>query len=69
LGNVVLSSKHYELSNNSFELSDVLSASEPFDWKGDGIKRPADDGMIVFWNEALEKYKKQGKPDWKQFKK
>ncbi len=61
--------EHYELSNNSFELSDVLSASEPFDWNGSGIKRPADDGMVVFWNEALEKYRKLGKPDWKQMKK
>lgn len=61
--------EHYELSNNTFDVSDILSASEPMDWDGSGIKRPADNGMIDFWNEALEKYRKQGKPDWKTLKK
>ncbi len=61
--------EHYELSNNTFDVSDILSASEPMDWDGSGIKHPADNGMIDFWNEALEKYRKQGKPDWKKLKK
>ena len=61
--------EHYELSENTFDVSDILSASEPMDWNGTGIKRPADDGMIDFWNEAIEKYRKQGKPSWKQLKK
>ena len=61
--------EHYELSNNTFDVSDILSASEPMDWNGSGIKRPADSAMIDFWNEALEKFWKQGIPDWKKIKK
>jgi len=61
--------EHYELSENTFDVSDILSASEPMDWDGTGIKRPADSGMIDFWNKALEKFRKQGKPEWKQLKK
>ena len=60
--------EHYELSENTFDVSDILSASEPMDWNGTGIKRPADSGMIDFWNDAIEKYRKQGKPDWKKLK-
>ena len=56
-------------SNNTFDVSDILSASEPMDWDDSGIKRPADSGMIDFWNEALEKYRKRGIPDWKKLKK
>ena len=63
------SQEHYELSNNTFDVSDILSASKPMDWYGTGIKRPADSGMIDFWNEAIEKYRKQGKPGWKEFEK
>jgi len=61
--------KHYELSNSTFDVSDILSAAEPVDWDGSGIKRPADNGMVDFWNEAVEKYKREGKPDWKQLRK
>lgn len=61
--------EHYELSENTFDVSDILSASEPMDWNRTGIKRPADSGMIDFWNDAIEKYKKQGKPDWKKLRK
>ena len=61
--------EHYELSDNTFEVCDILSATEPLDWDESGIKRPADSGMIDFWNEALEKFKKQGKPNWKELKK
>ena len=53
---------HYDLSNNTFDVSDILSASEPF-WDE---KRPADSGMIDFWNEALENYRKEGRPPIKQ---
>jgi len=61
--------EHYELSENTFNVSDILSASEPMDWNGTGIKRPADSGMIDFWNNAIEKYRKEGKPDWKKLEK
>ncbi len=61
--------EHYELSENTFDVSDILSASEPMDWDGSGIKRPADSGMIEFWNDALDKYKKEGKPEWKHLRK
>lgn len=61
--------EHYELSNNTFDVSDILSTSEPIDWDGSGIKRPVDRGMIDFWNEAIEKNRKHGKPDWKKMKK
>ena len=61
--------EHYDLSDGTFDVSDILSACEPMDWYKDGIKRPADNGMIDFWNEALDKYKKEGKPDWKELKK
>jgi len=61
--------EHYELSENTFDVSDILSASEPMDWDGSGIKRPADSGMIDFWNEALEKFRKQGKPECKRLEK
>ena len=61
--------KHYELSDGTFDISDILSASEPMVWNGSGIKKPADCGMVGYWNEALEKYRKGGKPDWKRLKK
>lgn len=60
---------HYELSENTFDVSDILSASEPMDWHGTGVKRPADSGMIDFWNDAIAQYKRQGKPDWKKLTK
>ncbi len=64
--------EQYELSNNTFEVSDILSASEPKDWDGSGIKRPADNGMIDFWNEALkntENKENQIGKNWKNKKK
>jgi hypothetical protein len=61
--------EHYELSENTFDVSDILSASQPMDWNGSGIKKPADNSMIDFWNDALEKYKRNGIPDWKKLKK
>lgn len=56
--------EHYELSENTFDVSDILSASQPMKWDREGVKRPADPGMIGFWNDALEKYRKEGKPDY-----
>ena len=60
--------KHYELSNNTIEISDLLSFIEPMDWNGSEVKVPADSSMIEYWNEAFEKYKNEGKPDWKKIK-
>ena len=61
--------EHWELSGGAFELSDVLSACEPMGWSNAGIKRPADSAMIEYWNEAIAKYREQGKPDCKRLKK
>ena len=61
--------EHYDLAGGEFDLSDILSACEPMDWSGSGEKIPADSSMIEYWNEALEKYRKQGKPIFKQLKK
>ena len=61
--------EHYDLSNNTFDVSDILGASQPIDWNGSGIKKPADSGMIDFWNEAIEKFKKKGIPDFQVLKK
>ena len=58
--------EHYTLSKNTFDVSDILSASQPMDWDKTGIKRPADSSMVDYWNEAIEKYRKNGKPDWKK---
>jgi len=30
--------EHYELSNNTVDLSDILSASESMDWNESGVK-------------------------------
>ena len=70
---------HYELSEGTFEVSDILSACEPigynekgyanFDNPGDGIMAPTDSGMVVFWNESIEKYRTEGPPPHKTFTK
>lgn len=67
--------EHYDLSGGQFDISDILSASQPmeFDAKGhfDGkvlgnrTIAPADSGMVSFWNEAIEKYRKFGIPTTK----
>jgi hypothetical protein len=55
---------HYDLSEGSFDVSDILSASAPFNWMGMyNDLMPADRGMISYWNEALEKFKTEGKPE------
>lgn len=55
--------KHHDLSEGSFDVSDILSASTPFNWMGmyEDLM-PADRSMIAYWNEAVEKYKSAGKP-------
>ncbi|MET4104688.1 hypothetical protein [Hymenobacter sp. UYP22] len=58
--------EHYSLSNNTFDVSDILSASEPgFLDELTGRPVPTDSGMISFWNEAVEKYRQQGPPPMK----
>jgi hypothetical protein len=60
------------LSGGQFDLSEILSASQPFEFddKGhfdgkvveDRIIKPADSGMVWHWNEAIRKYKELGQP-------
>lgn len=64
--------EHYQLSGGEFGISDILSASQPFEFdeKGHfdgkvlGNRRisTADSSMIWYWNEAIIKYKKFGIP-------
>ena len=61
--------EQFDLSNNTFDVSDILGACEPMDWDGTGTKIPADRGMIDFWNEAVEKFKRNGIPNFKDLKK
>lgn len=67
--------EHYTLSGGQFDVSDILSASEPigfddkghFDLTGSGqaFVAPADRAMISYWNEAIEKYRRNGRPGLK----
>ena len=69
--------EHYDLSGGKFDVSDILSASEPMEFNSNGhidgkilgnrITAPADNGMISFWNEAIEKFIKNGIPPTKIF--
>ena len=69
--------EHYDLSEGTFDVSYILSASEPvefnlmgrFDTKITG-NRPIeaiDHCMISFWNDTIEKYKRDGKLPAKKF--
>ncbi|GEM_PF-4816745 len=40
--------EHYNLSNNTFDVPTILSACQPIDWDGSGVKRPADSGIINY---------------------
>lgn len=62
---------HYELSGEHFDLSDVLSASQPFEFNEKGYfdsqvlgnrKVPADSAMISGWNATIKKIREQGLP-------
>ena len=63
---------HYEMAGGEFELSDILSASQPFEFDENGhfdgqvlgIRKttPADSSMVWHWNEAVKKYREQGRP-------
>jgi hypothetical protein len=63
---------HYKLSDGQFDISDILSASQPFEFDKRGhfdgqvhenrSTAPADSGMIWHWNEAVKKFRAQGKP-------
>jgi hypothetical protein len=63
---------HYELAGGEFDLTDILSASQPFEFdenghfdgqvKGNRKIKPADSGMVWHWNEAIKKYREQGLP-------
>jgi hypothetical protein len=66
---------HYELSGGTFDVSDILSASQPIELDANGhidgkvlegrVTTPADSGMISFWNDAIERFLKEGKPSTK----
>jgi len=70
---------HYELAGGEFDLSDILSASQPFEFdenghfdgqvNGDRRIAPADNGMVWHWNEAVKKFREQGRPIPKPLKK
>lgn len=66
---MVLFEETLRFIRNTFDVSDILSASQPKDWNGSGVKMPADRGMISFWNEAIEKFKQNGIPDFQVLKK
>lgn len=63
---------HYELSGGHFNLTDILSASQPFEFNekghfdgqvlGNRKVSPADSAMISDWNAAIKKFKEQGGP-------
>jgi hypothetical protein len=60
------------LAGGEFDLSDILSASQPFEFddnghfdgqvKGNRRIEPADSGMVWHWNEAVKKFREEGKP-------
>ena len=64
--------EHYELSGGEFDVSDIQSASQPFEFdenghfdgkvNGNRKIKVADNGMIWHWNEAIKKYKENGIP-------
>jgi hypothetical protein len=54
----------FENTGGTFDLSDVLSASEPF-FKPD---QPADSAMTEYWLEAYERFLKEGIPPLKELK-
>lgn len=49
-------------TQGGFDLSDILSASQPVTMTGTEIKVPVDPVMAAYWNEAVEKYKENGIP-------
>lgn len=63
---------HYELSGGQFDVSDILSGSQPFEFDDNGHfdgkvlgnrrVAPADSGMVWHWNEAVKKFREQGRP-------
>ena len=48
-----------------YDLSDVLSTCQPAKRKNPALVLPADSSMVEYWNEAIEKYRKEGKPNFK----
>lgn len=69
--------EHYKLSGGTFDVSDILAASAPVEFNSKGHfdtqvtgnrpMAPIDSGMISFWNEAIEKYKREGMPPAMKF--
>ena len=71
--------KKYDLTKGQIELSDILSASQPFEFDekghfdgrvhGDRRVAPADSVMISDWNEAIRMYRENGRPNSNPLKK
>ena len=64
--------EHYDLSGGQFDISDILSATQPFEFdengnfdgqvQGNRRIAPADSGMIWHWNEAIKQFHDKGRP-------
>jgi hypothetical protein len=54
----------YDSNDGKFDLSDILSASEPFFYSD----KPADSAMTEYWLEAYTKFKEKGIPPIKTLK-
>lgn len=62
-----------------FNISDILSASQPFEFDNNGHIdgqvhgnrniSTADSSMVAYWNEAVRKFKEQGPPKPEALKK
>jgi hypothetical protein len=63
---------HYEFAGGDFDLTDILSTTQPFEFadnehfdgevKGKRRIAPADCGMVWYWNEAVKKFREQDRP-------
>ncbi|WP_167852060.1 hypothetical protein [Hymenobacter elongatus] len=68
--------EYYELTGSIFDVSDIISASQPIEFDAEGhidsqilgsrITASADSGMISFWNNAIERCLSEGKPSTKR---
>lgn len=54
----------YDANDGTFDLSDILSASEPL-FHAD---KPADSAMTEYWLETYKKFKEKGIPPLKELK-
>lgn len=52
----------YKVTHGQFDLTDILTASQPVSMTKTGTKVPADPIMAAYWNEAIDKFKEHGIP-------